>query len=114
MSLCSKVNKKMKLIESFFCLDTYEREKLCGLFSIQKDGKISILDIINIIENELIILLYDKSCHSVTMKDDNSALQLFQLFKEIKNGRREFLEIQNSNKNNEVLIVTNIVTNSLK
>lgn len=98
----------MRIIESVSCLDRYEKEKLCRLFSIQKNGKIAVLDIINIIENELIIMLYDKSCHSVSMEDNDSALKLFNLFKEIKNGTLEFVELQDSNLN-RIIVVTNFI-----
>ena len=98
----------MRVSETVSCLDKYEKEKLCRLFSVQKNGKIAVIDIINIIENELIILLYDKSCHSVTMEDNDSALKLFNLFKGIKDGTREFVELQESPLNN-VLVVTNFI-----
>lgn len=98
----------MKLIESISCLDRYEKEKLYRLFSIQKNGKIAVLDIINIIENELIIMLYDKSCHSVSMEDNGSALKLFNLFKKIKNGTLDFVELQDSDSN-ELFVVTNFI-----
>jgi hypothetical protein len=88
-------------------LDKYEKEKLFGLFSFQKDGTIFILDVVNVIENEIVIMLNDKSCHSVTMMDNNFALNLFQLIKEIKNRNCEFLEIRSSDLKNEAVIITN-------
>jgi uncharacterized protein YaaQ len=51
------------------CDDKYEAEKLATLIFI-KDGKETfITGILNVINNELVISLKDKSAHSVLLKD---------------------------------------------
>ena len=54
---------------SIVCDDEYEAKKLASLIFI-KDGKETyITAILNVIENELVISLKDKSAHSIVLKD---------------------------------------------
>ncbi len=51
------------------CADKYEAQKFVSLIFI-KDGKETyIRSILNIVENELVISLKDKSAHSILLKD---------------------------------------------
>ena len=60
----------MKIIIA--CDDKYEAQKLPSLIFI-KDGKETyIKSILNIIKNELIISLKDKSAHSILFKDEEN------------------------------------------
>ena len=59
---------KIKII----CEDKYEAQKLASLIFI-KDGKETyITSILNIIKNELVISLKDKSAHSILLKDEQN------------------------------------------
>ena len=52
------------------CLDKYEAEKLASLIYI-KDGKETfITEILNVIENEIVVKIKDKSAHSILLKDE--------------------------------------------
>ena len=54
---------------SIVCDDKYEAQKLASLIFI-KDGKETyITSILDVIENELVISLKDKSAHSILLKD---------------------------------------------
>ena len=51
------------------CEDKYEAQKLSG-FIFSKDGKeLFISEILNVVDNEIVISLKDKSAHSVLLKD---------------------------------------------
>mgnify|MGYP000971938369 CR=1 FL=1 len=57
---------------SITCDDKYEAQKLASLIFI-KDGKETfITGILNVIKNELVISLKDKSAHSILLKDEES------------------------------------------
>jgi hypothetical protein len=57
---------------SISCDDKYEAQKFASLIFI-KDGKETfITSILNIIENELVISLKDKSAHSILLKDEEN------------------------------------------
>ncbi|MBC8515754.1 MAG: hypothetical protein H8D31_00715 [Nitrosopumilus sp.] len=57
---------------SITCDDKYEARKLASLIFI-KDGKETyITGILNIVKNELIVSLKDKSAHSILLKDEEN------------------------------------------
>ena len=61
------------------CDDKYEAQKLASLIFI-KDGKETyITSILNVIKNEVVISLKDKSAHSIMLKD-NSNVEKFADF----------------------------------
>lgn len=86
-------------LNNIICFDKYEKEKLMGLFSIQKDDSVFVMDVENLIDNELIIKLKDKSCHSIMLNDKNNAYSLFLLIKDIKDGKRRFISLENLSSN---------------
>ena len=54
------------------CEDKYEAQKLSSLIFI-KDGKETfVTGILNIVKNELVISLKDKSAHSILLKDEEN------------------------------------------
>ena len=54
------------------CDDEYEAQKLMSLIFIKEDKETYITGILNIIKNEMIISLKDKSAHSVLLKDEEN------------------------------------------
>ena len=56
--------------KKFAFLDKNEAQKLASMIFI-KDGKETfITEILNVIDNEIVVLLKDKSAHSVLLKDN--------------------------------------------
>ena len=61
------------------CQDKYEAQKLASLIFV-KDGKETfITEILNVVDNEIVLLLKDKSAHSIILKD-NSQVESFADF----------------------------------
>ena len=54
-----------------FCQDKYEAQKLASLIFIKEEKEIYLTEILDVIENEVILSLKDKSAHSVVFKDNN-------------------------------------------
>ena len=57
-----------------FCHDKYEAQKLASLIFIDKTKETYVTKILNVIENEIVLLIKDKSAHSVILKDNNQVL----------------------------------------
>jgi len=55
------------------CADHYEAQKLASLIYVKDDKEIFISGILDIIENEIVISLKDKSAHSVLFQDKEQA-----------------------------------------
>ena len=53
------------------CEDKYEAQKLASLIFIKEAKETFITSILNVIENELVVSLKDKSAHSIILKDEN-------------------------------------------
>jgi len=58
------------------CDDKYEAQKLASLIFIKEGKETYITSILNIIKNELVISLKDKSAHSVLLKDEKDVEDL--------------------------------------
>ena len=54
------------------CDDKYEAQKLASLIFIKEGKETYITSILNIIKNELVISLKDKSAHSIVLKDEKN------------------------------------------
>ena len=54
------------------CDDKYEAQKLASLVFIKEGKETYITSILNIIKNELVISLKDKSAHSIVLKDEKN------------------------------------------
>lgn len=52
------------------CDDKYEAQKLASLIFIKDAKETFITSILNIVENELVVSLKDKSAHSIMLKDE--------------------------------------------
>ena len=56
------------------CRDKYEAQKLANLIFVNETKETYVTEILNVIENEIILSIKDKSAHSIILKDNNEAL----------------------------------------
>jgi hypothetical protein len=75
-------------IERFECEDKYEAEKLAGLMGLQKDRWTYICDISDVIENEVVVVLKDRTSHCIIMKDNNNAERLNRFLSDMLEGKK--------------------------
>ena len=61
------------------CLDKNEAEKLSSMIFLKEGKETYIIEILNIIDNEIVVKLKDKSAHSILLKD-NSQVEDFADF----------------------------------
>jgi len=54
------------------CRDKYEAQKLVSLIYRDDDNDTFVTKILNVIENEVVVSLKDKSAHSVLLKDSQN------------------------------------------
>ena len=53
------------------CEDKYEAQKLASLIFIKDGNETFITGILNVIKNELVVSLKDKSAHSILLEDES-------------------------------------------
>jgi len=70
-------------VEKFECEDKYEAEKLAGFLALQEDSGTFLHGIAAIVQNEVVIILKDKSSHSVIMKDRSTAIRLKSFIEDV-------------------------------
>jgi hypothetical protein len=78
-------------VEKFECEDKYEAEKLAGFLAIHEDNNIFLHGLANIVQNEVVIILRDRSSHSIMMKDRDTALRLKSLIEEVLLKKKRIL-----------------------
>ena len=54
------------------CEDKYEAQKLASLIFIKDGNETFITRILNVIKNELVVSLKDKSAHSILLEDESN------------------------------------------
>jgi hypothetical protein len=70
-------------VTKFECLDSYETEKLGSMLLPDKDSVHFVVEVIKIVDNEIVLMLKDKSCHAVLMKDNINAVKLKEFVREL-------------------------------
>ena len=59
---------------TILCNDKYEAQKLANLIFVNDTKETYITEILNVVENEIVLSIKDKSAHSVILKDNNQVL----------------------------------------
>ena len=83
------------------CRDKYEAQKLANLIFVNDTKETYVTEILNVIENEIVLSIKDKSAHSVILKDNDQVL-LFTDF------------IQSVIEKNQKIVHTEITENSVE
>ncbi len=65
------------------CRDKYEAQKLVSLIYRDDDNDTFITKILNVIENEVVVSLKDKSAHSVLLKDSQNVEALVDFLQSV-------------------------------
>jgi uncharacterized protein YaaQ len=86
--------------QKIICEDGYEAQKLASLIYVKDNNETFITGILEIIENELIISLKDKSAHSILLKDRSEAESFADFIQSI---------IENNNKISDTKVTENVV-----
>ena len=86
--------------QRFECEDGYEAEKLASLLSIQKDGTVWLAGIANVIGNEVVIQLKDRSSHAILLKGKPDAENLRKFLSDVVASK---VTIHSSHSSGEVV-----------
>lgn len=77
------MNDYLDKVTKFECLDSYETEKLGSMLLPDKDSVHFVVQVVKIVDNEIVLMLKDKSCHAVLMKDNLNAVKLKEFVREL-------------------------------
>jgi hypothetical protein len=83
ISCIVRIVEYLDKVTRFECLDSYETEKLGSMLLPDKDSVHFVIEVIKIVDNEIVLMLKDKSCHAVLMKDNINAVKLREFVREL-------------------------------
>lgn len=73
------------------CEDKYECQKLSSLIFIKDSNETYITKILNIIENEVVVELKDKSAHSVLLKNNEQVEVFVDFIQSVLEGEHKII-----------------------
>ena len=76
------------------CEDKYECQKLASLIFIKDSNETYIARILNIIENEVVVKLKDKSAHSVLLKNKNQVEVFADFIQSVVEGEHKIISTE--------------------
>ena len=71
------------------CRDKYEAQKLGSLIFVNETKETYIAEILNVVENEIILSIKDKSAHSVILKDNDQVLLFADFIQSVLEKKRK-------------------------
>ena len=77
-----------------FCRDKYESQKLAALIFVKESMETCITEILNVIENEIVLSVKDKSAHSVILKDNNQVVNFVDFIQSVIEKKHKITDTQ--------------------
>ena len=59
---------------TIICQDKYEAQKLSNLIFVNDTKETYVTEILNVVENEVVLSIKDKSAHSIVLEDNDQVL----------------------------------------
>ena len=88
---------------TIICQDKYEAQKLANLIFVNDTKETYVTEILNVIENEIVLSIKDKSAHSVILVDSDQVLLFTDFIQSVIEKRQTI--IQTETVGNSVSIV---------
>ena len=74
---------------TILCNDKYEAQKLANLIFVNDTKETYITEILNVVENEIVLSIKDKSAHSVILKDNDQVLLFADFIQSVLEKKRK-------------------------
>jgi len=88
---------------TIICQDKYEAQKLANLIFVNDTKETYVTEILNVVENEVILSIKDKSAHSVVLEDNDQALLFTDFIQSVIEKKQKI--VQTEIVENSVMIV---------
>lgn len=88
--------------KKFFCIDKYEAKKLASLIFIKDGSETFITEVLDVIENEIIVGLKDKSAHSILLKDQRQAEEFTDFMQSVIEKQHKIINTKTINDEIEI------------
>ena len=88
---------------TIICQDKYEAQKLANLIFVNDTKETYVTEILNVVENEVVLSIKDKSAHSVVLEDNDQALLFTDFIQSVIEKKQKI--VQTKIVENSVMIV---------
>ena len=79
---------------TIICQDKYEAQKLASLIFVNEAKETYITEILNVIENEIVVSIKDKSAHSVILVDSDQVLLFTDFIQSVIEKRQKIIQTE--------------------
>ena len=88
---------------TIICQDKYEAQKLANLIFVNDTKETYVTEILNVVENEVVLSIKDKSAHSVILVDNDQVLLFTDFIQSVIEKKQKI--VQTEIVENSVMIV---------
>jgi len=88
---------------TILCQDKYEAQKLANLIFVNDTKETYVTEILNVVENEVVLSIKDKSAHSVVLEDNDQVLLFTDFIQPVIEKKQKI--VQTEIVENSVMIV---------
>ena len=79
---------------TILCQDKYEAEKLTNLIFVNDTKETYVTEILNVIENEIILSIKDKSAHSVVLMNNDQVLLFTDFIQSVIEKKQKIMQTE--------------------
>ena len=79
---------------TIICQDKYEAQKLANLIFVNDTKETYVTEILNVIENEIVLSIKDKSAHSVILMDSDQVLLFTDFIQSVIEKRQTIIQTE--------------------
>ncbi len=76
------------------CRDKYEAQKLANLIFVNDTKETYVTEILNVVENEVVLSIKDKSAHSVVLEDNDQALLFTDFIQSVIEKKQKIVQTE--------------------
>jgi len=79
---------------TILCQDKYEAQKLANLIFVNDTKETYITEILNVVENEVVLSIKDKSAHSIILTDNDQALVFTDFIQSVIEKKQKIVQTE--------------------
>ena len=79
---------------TIICQDKYEAQKLANLIFVNDTKETYVTEILNVIENEVVLSIKDKSAHSIILTDNDQVLRFTDFIQSVIEKRQKIIRTE--------------------
>ena len=79
---------------TILCQDKYEAQKLANLIFVNDTKETYVTEILNVIENEVVLSIKDKSAHSIVLTDNDQSLVFTDFIQSVIEKKQKIVQTE--------------------